>query len=92
MNWDAIGAVGEIIGALAVVATLGYLALQVKTNTAAVNQASRQATLSGRAEAGRWVAGNSSRLRPRGVPRLAQPGRGVQSCSVWTPSTGWDPS
>ena len=26
MNWDAIGAVGEVGGAIAVVATLGYLA------------------------------------------------------------------
>ena len=30
MNWDAIGAVGEIIGAVAVVATLGYLARQMR--------------------------------------------------------------
>lgn len=29
MNWDAIGAIGEVIGAIAVVATLGYLAKQV---------------------------------------------------------------
>jgi hypothetical protein len=28
MNWDAIGAVEEMIGALAVVVTLAYLALQ----------------------------------------------------------------
>jgi len=33
MNWDAIGAVGEIVGALAVVATLAYLALQVRAST-----------------------------------------------------------
>lgn len=31
MNWEAIGAVGEIVGALAVVLTLVYLALQVRT-------------------------------------------------------------
>ena len=30
MNWDAIGAVGEIIGASAVVLTLGYLAIQLR--------------------------------------------------------------
>ena len=30
MNWDAIGAIGEIVGALAVVLTLGYLANQVR--------------------------------------------------------------
>jgi hypothetical protein len=30
MNWQAIGAMGEAIGALAVVLTLGYLAVQVR--------------------------------------------------------------
>ena len=30
MNWDALAAIGEIIGALAVVVTLGYLAIQVR--------------------------------------------------------------
>ena len=30
MNWEAIGAIGEIIGAAAVVATLGYLAIQMR--------------------------------------------------------------
>ena len=30
MNWDAIRAVGEIVGAVAVVGTLGYLALQIR--------------------------------------------------------------
>lgn len=33
MNWDAIGAVGEILGALAVVATIVYLARQVRDNS-----------------------------------------------------------
>ncbi len=36
MNWDAIGAVGEVLGALAVVVTLGYLAIQMRQNTAAL--------------------------------------------------------
>ena len=30
MNWDAIGAVGELVGALAVLVTLIYLAIQVR--------------------------------------------------------------
>ena len=33
MNWDAIGAVGEVAGALAVVITLVYLAKQLRENT-----------------------------------------------------------
>ena len=36
MNWDAIGAIGEVIGALAVFITLGYLAIQIRQNTKAV--------------------------------------------------------
>ncbi|MGR8946489.1 MAG: hypothetical protein ACU84Q_00475 [Gammaproteobacteria bacterium] len=30
MNWDAIGAIGEIVGAIAVVGTLAYLATQIR--------------------------------------------------------------
>jgi hypothetical protein len=33
MRWDAVGAIGEILGALAVVATLFYLARQIRHNT-----------------------------------------------------------
>ena len=33
MNWDALGAIGEIAGAAAVLVTLFYLALQVKHAT-----------------------------------------------------------
>ena len=33
MNWDAFGAIGENVGALAVVVTLVYLSIQVRENT-----------------------------------------------------------
>jgi hypothetical protein len=36
MNWDAIGAIAELMGALGVIATLGYLAVQLRHNTAAL--------------------------------------------------------
>jgi len=39
MNWDALGAIGEIVGAAAVVATLIYLAVQTRQNTEAVRHA-----------------------------------------------------
>ncbi|NKB98270.1 MAG: hypothetical protein GKR90_07220 [Pseudomonadales bacterium] len=39
MNWDAIGAAGEIIGAAAVVVSLSYLAIQIRTSNRAVKQA-----------------------------------------------------
>ena len=43
MNWDAIGAIGELLGALVVVVTLGYLAIQIRQNTA---QQKREETVS----------------------------------------------
>lgn len=33
MNWDALGSVGELVGAVAVVVSVVYLAIQLKTNT-----------------------------------------------------------
>ncbi len=39
MNWEAIGAVGEIVGAIAVIATLIYLAIQVKDSVRASRSA-----------------------------------------------------
>lgn len=41
MDWDAIGAIGEILGALGVIVTLGFLAIQISQNT----KSSRAATL-----------------------------------------------
>jgi len=41
MNWDAVGAIGEIVGALAVVVSLAYLASQIRTQ----NRESRGASV-----------------------------------------------
>lgn len=38
MNWDAIGAIGEVVGALAVVISLVYLALQIRQNSRQVEE------------------------------------------------------
>ncbi|HSG89310.1 MAG TPA: hypothetical protein VLA56_08860 [Pseudomonadales bacterium] len=51
MNWDAISAVGEILGSVAVFITLGYLALQVRHARAETGRALSQ----GRMEANREV-------------------------------------
>lgn len=47
MNWDAVGAIGEIAGAVAVVLTLFYLASQIRQNTAALNTEARRASRDG---------------------------------------------
>ena len=44
MNWEAIGAIAEILGALAVVVSLLYLAVQVRRSADATHAASRYAT------------------------------------------------
>ena len=33
MNWDAVGAIGEIVGAVMVLVTLIYLSIQIRNNT-----------------------------------------------------------
>ncbi len=45
MNWQAIGAVGEVLGALGVIATLGYLAVQIRQNTRSVRASSYHAVV-----------------------------------------------
>jgi len=40
MNWDAIGAIGEIVGATAVFVSLIYLAIQIRTSNRASQQSS----------------------------------------------------
>ena len=36
MNWDAVGAIGEVVGALAVVATLICFSIQIRSTQASV--------------------------------------------------------
>ena len=43
MNWQAIGAIGELAGAVGVIATLGYLAFQIRQNNELLRSESRQA-------------------------------------------------
>jgi len=67
MNWDAIGAVGEMIGSLAVVATLVYLAVQIRASAveSEATQSSAAAGLIGEVRsrfmehADVWVKGNA---------------------------------
>lgn len=43
MNWEAIGASGEVVGAIAVILTLLYLAIQIRQNTRAVDETRKAA-------------------------------------------------
>ena len=50
MNWDAIGAIGEVVGALAVVLTLGYLAIQIRLSSKSSRQQSYHDLVTGRSD------------------------------------------
>ena len=63
MNWDALGAVGEIAGAIAVVITLFYLAVQTKRNTAAVTTESARAAETAMSEFNRDLARDPGLLK-----------------------------
>jgi hypothetical protein len=47
MNWEALGAIGEVVAAVAVIATLGYLAVQMRQNTATVATSTYESVMSG---------------------------------------------
>jgi len=61
LNWDAIGAVGEILGAVSVLITLLYLATQVKEAKRATRAQIENAVLSSWAEAIARLGGTKER-------------------------------
>jgi len=42
MNWDAVGAIAELLGALGVIISLAYLATQIRQNTRQMGEHSRE--------------------------------------------------
>ena len=58
LNWQAIGAIGEILGGLFVIATLGYLATQVRESRKATAADIYQTRAMSRAEAELQIALN----------------------------------
>ena len=58
MNWDAIGAVGEVAGAVGVIITLGYLALQIRHSNKLATWETHRASVASHAEALSGVLNN----------------------------------
>jgi hypothetical protein len=58
MNWDAIGAIGEIAGAIAVVLSLMYLATQIRQNTKVAQSNTRQGVTNSAMIGGQMLAEN----------------------------------
>jgi len=69
MNWDAIGAIAEGLGAAGVVVSLVYLATQIRQNTAAIRAGTAQQVTNRAGEVAQSIALSSSmsELRHRGL-------------------------
>jgi len=87
MNWEAIGAVGEILGALAVLITLIYLANQIRQHTIATRAATHSAVADAAREFNLALATSPELARALATwpedPSDASPVDQVQILSLW---------
>ena len=73
MNWDAIGAIGEIVGAIAVLATLIYLAIQIRQNSAIQRAQTHQQLALERVNGVRLITTNKELRDAVGKARFGKP-------------------
>ena len=58
MNWEAIGAVGEVAGAIGVIVTLAFLATQIRQNTTVAKATTRRTLADGMQRLGSYADEN----------------------------------
>lgn len=58
LDWDAVGALGEVVGAVGVILTLGYLAVQIRQNSKNVRSNTRQSVSTVQTDLGVRIAGD----------------------------------
>jgi hypothetical protein len=63
MNWEAIGAIAELAGAIGVVATLGYLAVQIRLSSEQAKSATELEATGHLAQISRRIAADSNLKR-----------------------------
>ena len=80
MNWDAIGAIGEIVGALAVVSTLAYLAVQIRQSS---NVAQGQMEMTSSQATAEWMNGISADRELVAVWRKGVAGAPLNANEAW---------
>jgi hypothetical protein len=86
MNWETVGAVSELVGAIAVVVSLLYLAKQIRQGTESTNAAGFQAWQSD--SAAHWLAIASNRELGRDVAACLQDSKNLSEDS-WIPVASW---
>lgn len=62
MNWSAISAISDTLAAIGVIASIAYLAIQVKSNTASMQLAARQSVANEFKASARLMAEHSKQL------------------------------
>jgi hypothetical protein len=63
MNWQALGAVGELVGAIGVIVTVAYLAIQVRQNTSSIEGSTNQSLMTLETEIFKLIADNANVYR-----------------------------
>jgi len=86
MNWEAIGAIGELIGATAVVVTLLYLVKQIKQNTESTQAVGLQTWQSD--SAAHWLAMAQNPELSRNVATCGYDSRGLPD-GAWVQVGCW---
>jgi hypothetical protein len=86
MNWDTIGAISELVGAVAVVVSLVYLAKQIKQNTESTQASGYQTWQSD--SAAHWLAIAANRELGRDVAACMEDSRNLSKDS-WIPVASW---
>ena len=90
MNWEAIGAIGEVLGAIGVIVTLAYLAVQIRQNTRDIRcyiRALRSGSGAGSRGFPPVQPGGSGRASDAGWPwpgllRFSRPARRLESTTI----------
>ncbi len=72
MNWEALGAVGELVGALVVMVSVFYLAIQIRHNTRVAKGAAQEAAVAALRDLTKQLTQNAelNRLFNKGVEGL----------------------
>ena len=76
MNWDAIGGIGEIVGATAVVVTLAYLAVQIKHSTKLAQSNAHERSVEN------WLTANNPLLEPNIAELFSEGCKNYQGLSL----------
>ena len=63
LSWDAIGALAQLVGSLAVVGSLAYLAVQIRHSTRALLTSSHEAAVNGARDVSKWIVQDPSLMR-----------------------------